>query len=57
MMHQHGSSHTVCMVTKNSEVAETFAHQVDNGVVLHNVGTRFCDGAHFELVVFLLDRV
>lgn len=44
----------ICMVT-NSEVSEKFAHQVDNGVVLHNVSTSFCDGAHFELVVFLLE--
>ncbi|XVF76687.1 hypothetical protein PTKIN_Ptkin13bG0286700 [Pterospermum kingtungense] len=29
-MHQHGSSHTDCIVTENHEVAETFLHGVDS---------------------------
>ena len=54
-MHHHGSSRIYCIVTKDNEVAETFIHEVDNVLVFDNVSTRFCDGGHFELVVFLLE--
>ena len=43
----HSSRHSDCIVTDDSERAESFISRIDSACVLHNVSTRFSDGGEF----------
>jgi glutamate-5-semialdehyde dehydrogenase len=43
----HGTKHSECIVTENSEHAARFLHEVDAAAVYHNASTRFTDGFEF----------
>ncbi len=43
----HGTMHSECIVTENSENVERFLQEVDAAAVYHNASTRFTDGFEF----------
>ncbi|BDS05451.1 gamma-glutamyl phosphate reductase [Oceaniferula spumae] len=43
----HSSGHSECIVTTDSQRAESFITRIDSACVFHNVSTRFSDGAEF----------
>ena len=43
----HGSHHTDCIVTENSETADVFIQLVDSAGVYQNCSTRFADGFRY----------
>lgn len=46
-IYEHGTLHSECIVTENSETAQTFLTNVDAAAVYHNASTRFTDGFEF----------
>jgi glutamate-5-semialdehyde dehydrogenase len=44
---RYGSGHTESIVTENASAADTFFHEVDSSIVLHNASTQFADGGEF----------
>jgi len=45
----HGSHHTDCIITENTETAEKFLTLVDSAIVMHNTSTQFADGGEFGM--------
>ena len=45
----HGSGHSECIITENSDAAERFTRMVDAACVYTNAPTSFTDGAQFGL--------
>ncbi|MBU5352352.1 glutamate-5-semialdehyde dehydrogenase [Paenibacillus barcinonensis] len=44
---QYGTKHSECIVTRDTDNAERFMHEVDAAAVYHNASTRFTDGFEF----------
>lgn len=44
---QHGTMHSECIVTEDTQQAERFLLEVDAAAVYHNASTRFTDGFEF----------
>jgi glutamate-5-semialdehyde dehydrogenase len=45
----YGTSHTECIITQDTQTAETFFAEVDSGIVMHNASTQFADGGEFGM--------
>ena len=46
---RYGSQHTDCIITGNSDAADTFVNKVDSAIVLVNASTQFADGGEFGM--------
>lgn len=48
-IHVHGSGHSECIISEDSEICERFLKEVDAACVYSNAPTSFTDGAQFGL--------
>ena len=44
---EHGSGHTDCIITEDSDAAAHFLRDVDSAICMHNTSTQFADGGEF----------
>ncbi|MEM9580570.1 MAG: glutamate-5-semialdehyde dehydrogenase [Pseudomonadota bacterium] len=45
----HGSQHTDCILTENSQAADRFFAGLDSAILMHNASTQFADGGEFGM--------
>jgi glutamate-5-semialdehyde dehydrogenase len=45
----HGSGHTESIIAEDEAAAETFLHDLDSAILLHNASTQFADGGEFGM--------
>lgn len=45
----HGSQHTDCIITEDSNAVAKFLEYVDSAIVMHNTSTQFADGGEFGM--------
>jgi glutamate-5-semialdehyde dehydrogenase len=45
----YGTSHTECIITEDTAVAEKFLADIDAGIVMHNASTQYADGGEFGM--------
>lgn len=45
----HGSNHTDCILTEDTEAAAKFFNQLDSAILMHNASTQFADGGEFGM--------
>ncbi len=48
-INKYGSHHTDCIISQDSAATKYFQHNVDSGIVMHNVSTQFADGGEFGM--------
>ncbi|MDJ0820917.1 MAG: glutamate-5-semialdehyde dehydrogenase [Paracoccaceae bacterium] len=46
---QHGSNHTDCILTEDTQAAAHFFTRLDSAILMHNASTQFADGGEFGM--------
>ena len=46
---RYGSNHTDCILTEDSQAAQTFMNTLDSAIIMHNASTQFADGGEFGM--------
>ncbi len=45
----HGSGHTEAIIAEDPTAVETFCHDLDSAIIMHNASTQFADGGEFGM--------